>query len=316
MYASVKNVVEFAIEELSLLHNRLNDSFDAVLTQLYSADEVIIMGVGKSGIIGQKIAATLTSIGKRALFLHPVEAMHGDIGIVKVHTAIIIISNSGTTAELMAIMPYIRKRNVTIIGILGNIHSPLASLCDSILDASVQREACPLNLAPTTSTLIALTIGDMLAVGLMEKTQFTAEDFAISHPAGLLGKSLSTKVQDVMHTHDRLPLISSRASFKEAILENSRKSLGGVIITDDGKSIVGLLTDGDVRRALEHYDDLRDISLTEVMTKQPLTIHQTALLGEALSLMEHRRSKINVLPVIDDDSHLVGLIRLHDILSY
>lgn len=315
MNASIKNVLDFAIEELSLLHNRLDDSLDSALTQLQIADEVIIMGVGKSGIIGQKIAATLTSVGKKAHFLHPVEAMHGDIGIVKKGAAIIIISNSGTTTELLAVMPYIRKRDTIIIGIIGNIHSPLASLSDIVLDASVQREACPLNLAPTTSTLIALTIGDMLAVGLMEKTEFTAEDFAISHPAGLLGKSLSAKVQDVMHSHDHLPIISSNASFKEAILENSRKSLGGVIICDDGKSIAGLLTDGDVRRALEHYDDLREISLTEVMTKKPLTIHQSALLGEALSLMEHRRSKINVLPVINDESHLVGLIRLHDILS-
>lgn len=316
MNASIKNVLDFAIEELSLLYNRLDDSFDLALTQLHTSDEVIIMGVGKSGIIGQKIAATLTSVGKKAHFLHPVEAMHGDIGIVKKGAAVIIISNSGTTAELLAVMPYIRKRDTTIIGIIGNIHSPLASLSDIVLNASVQREACPLNLAPTTSTLIALIIGDMLAVGLMEKTQFTAEDFAISHPAGLLGKSLSGKVQDVMHSHDRLPIISSNASFKEAILENSRKSLGGVIISDNGREIIGLLTDGDVRRALEHDDDLRNISLTEVMTKQPLTIHQSALLGEALSLMEHRRSKINVLPVIDHQSHLVGLIRLHDILSY
>lgn len=308
-------VIEYAIDELGKLSDRVGDSVDNVIDILMKAENVIVSGVGKSGLIAKKIAATLTSVGKSAYFLHPVEAMHGDIGIVKSKSVVIVISNSGSTSEILTVLPYLKKREVPIIGILGSMDSPLARGCDYVLDATVEREACPLNLAPTTSTLIALTLGDMIAVGLMEKSGFSPEDFAISHPAGLLGKSLSMTVREIMHSGTHLPIVSSNVTFKEAIIESSRKALGGVIVTDDGKTIIGLLTDGDVRRVLERYDNLREVLLVDVMTRNPLTVHESALLGEALAIMEHRKSKIGLLPVINSSGELVGLIRLHDIIA-
>lgn len=315
MNTAIENVVRFAVEELNTLPERLEKKIDEVLTVLVGCENVIVTGVGKSGIIARKIAATLTSVGKPSYFLHPIEAMHGDIGIVSKSSVIIILSNSGTTSELLSLAPYLKKRNTNIIGILGNTESPLAKVCTYVLDASVNREACPLNLAPTTSTLIAMAIGDMLAVGCMEKSGFTPEEFAVSHPAGLLGKSLSMTVKEVMYAGVHLPIVHSNATFKQAIIESSHKSLGGVIISDNGSTINGLLTDGDVRRVLEHYDDLRDVVLSQVMTRNPLTIHESALLGEALALMEHRKSKIGFLPVINTASEIVGVIRLHDIIA-
>lgn len=308
-------VIEYAIDELGKLSERVGDSVDNVIDIVMKAENVIVSGVGKSGLIAKKIAATLTSVGKPAYFLHPVEAMHGDIGIVKSKCVVIVISNSGSTSEILTVLPYLKKRQVPIIGILGNMDSPLARGCDYILDATVRREACPLNLAPTTSTLIALTLGDMIAVGLMEKSGFSPEDFAISHPAGLLGKSLSMTVSEIMHSGKHLPIVSSSVTFKEAIIESSRKALGGVIVTDDGKTIIGLLTDGDVRRVLERYDNLTEVLLADAMTRNPLTVHESALLGEALAIMEHRKSKIGLLPVINSVGELVGLIRLHDIIA-
>lgn len=315
MNTAMEKVTSYAIEELHTLPERLENTMESVLSALTMSERVIVSGVGKSGIIAQKIAATLTSVGKPSHFLHPIEAMHGDIGIVDKSSVVIILSNSGATSELLSLIPYLKKRNIIIIGILGNTDSPLAKVCNYVLDASVKREACPLNLAPTTSTLIALAIGDMIAVGYMERSGFTPEEFAISHPAGLLGKSLSMTVKEVMYSGVHLPIIESSATFKQAIIESSHKSLGGVIISDNGLTIDGLLTDGDVRRVLEHYDDLRDVVLSKVMTRNPVTIHESALLGEALALMEHRKSKIGFVPVINSDSEIVGVIRLHDIIA-
>lgn len=275
--------------------------------------KTIVMGVGKSGVIAQKIAQTMTSTGTVAVFVHPSDALHGSLGIVASGDVVIMLSNSGETEELIAILPALKSRNVSIISILGNLNSTLASQSDVFLDASVDQEACPLNLAPTTSTTVALAIGDALAMTLMESRGLTVEDFAANHPAGQIGKRLTLRVEDLMHES---PNISTDAGWLDVVKAISKFSLGAVNVVDDSGNLIGIVTDGDLRRTIEKTPPTEFSTLTAalMMTKNPITASPEMLAYEALRLMEDRPSQISVLPVVDSAKNCVGLLRLHDVV--
>jgi len=276
--------------------------------------KVILSGVGKSGIVAQKIAATLNSIGIMSVCLHPCDALHGDLGIVGTTDVGLILSNSGETEELLEMVPHLKHRQVPVIAILGNLDSTLAKQTDVVLDASVDREACPLNLAPTTSTTVALAIGDALAMTLMQLKQLTPENFALNHPAGRLGKRLTLTVEDLMHSADN-PTILPQASWLEIISAITQGGLGAVNVVDEDGKLLGLITDGDLRRVFSklHPAELETLEALSVMTGHPITVSPNQLAYEALQLMENRTSQIAVLPVIDETQRCLGLIRLHDI---
>ena len=278
--------------------------------------KVVILGVGKSGIIAQKIAATMTSVGTPATYLHPSDALHGGIGMVQSDDVVIVLSNSGETDELVAILPYLQNREVKIVAILGNINSTLARRAHAVLDASVDQEACALNLAPTTSTTVALAIGDALAVTLMKVKGLTSDDFAINHPAGRLGKRLTLRVADLMHRNGENPTISSGASWVDVVRAISKGGLGAVCVVDGEGQLAGIITDGDLRRAIEQTDHeaLARLTCDDFMTSKPTVAAPELLAYDALQLMENRPSQISVLPVVDADNVCLGLIRLHDIV--
>lgn len=278
--------------------------------------KVVLLGIGKSGIIGQKIAATMTSTGTAALYLHPSDALHGGIGIVSSDDVVVALSNSGETDEVIALLPYLKHRQVPIIALVGNLNSTLARRADAVLDASVAEEACPLNLAPTASTTVALALGDALALTLMQVKGLTPDDFAINHPAGRLGKRLTLKVSDLMHAGAENPTVSEGAQWLEVVRAISRGGLGAVNVVDDEGRLAGLITDGDLRRAIERLDhaSLERLRCGEFMTRGPIAASPELLAFDALRLMEDRPSQISVLPVVDDERVCIGLIRLHDIV--
>jgi arabinose-5-phosphate isomerase len=278
--------------------------------------KVVILGVGKSGIIGQKIAATMTSTGTAALYLHPSDALHGGLGIVQHDDVVIVLSNSGETDEIVAMLPYLKNRQVAIIAIVGNLNSTLAQRADAVLDASVDQEACPLNLAPTTSTTVALAIGDALAMTVMKVKGLTSDDFAVNHPAGRLGKRLTLRVADLMHSNGENPTIATGSSWVEVVRAISKGGLGAVCVVDPTGRLAGIITDGDLRRAIERtsHDSLANLTCDDFMTCQPTVATPQLLAFDALRLMEDRPSQISVLPVVDEDQICVGLIRVHDIV--
>ncbi len=278
--------------------------------------KVVVMGVGKSGIIAQKIAATMTSTGTGALYLHPSDAQHGGLGIVSQGDVVIALSNSGETDELIAMLPHLEHRSVPIIALVGNLDSTLARRADVILDASVEKEACPLNMAPTTSTTVALAIGDALAVVLMQVKGLTTDDFAQNHPAGRLGKRLTLRVADLMHTGQDNPTIGADAPWLEVIAAITRGGLGAVNVVDDAGRLLGIITDGDLRRAIQKikHADLENLTGASLMTREPTVASPELMAYDALQLMEDRPRQISVLPVITDGKLCVGLIRLHDIV--
>lgn len=280
--------------------------------------KVIVLGVGKSGIIGQKIAATMTSSGTAALFLHPSDALHGGLGIVTSDDAVVMLSNSGETAELLELLPYLKQRNVPLIAILGNVNSSIARRAEVVIDASVDQEACPLNLAPTASTTVALAIGDALAMTLMRAKGLTENDFASNHPGGQLGKRLTLRVADLMHSGTKNPTIAPEAAWMEIVSMITHFGLGAVNVVNGEGRLAGVITDGDLRRSLQRIDakDLAFANITcdELMTRDPVVATPAMLAYDALRLMEDRASQISVLPVVDDEKKCVGLIRLHDIV--
>lgn len=278
--------------------------------------KVVLAGVGKSGIVAHKIAATLNSIGTLAVYLHPCDALHGDLGIVTPADVAVVLSNSGETEELVALIPALQHRQVPIIAIVGNTNSTLAHKANVFLNATVDREACPLNLAPTTSTTVALAIGDALAMTLMQMRGITAESFAVNHPAGRLGKRLTIKVGDLMHCGDRNPTLSSSATWIEIVSAISGGGLGAVNIVDKFGSLLGLIVDGDLRRWIEKIKltELETLKAEQLMTCDPIVVTPETLAYDALKLMEERTSQIDVLPVVDNQSCCLGLIRLHDIV--
>ena len=278
--------------------------------------KVVILGVGKSGIIGQKIAATMTSTGTAALYLHPSDALHGGLGIVQPDDVVIVLSNSGETDEIVGMLPYLKNRQVAIVAIVGNLNSTLAHRADAVLDASVDQEACPLNLAPTTSTTVALAIGDALAMTVMKVKELTPDDFAVNHPAGRLGKRLTLRVSDLMHRNGENPTIATGSSWIEVVRAISKGGLGAVCVVDPHGRLAGIITDGDLRRAIERTgsESLAKLTCDDFMTRQPTVASPELLAFDALRLMEDRPSQISVLPVVDEDQMCVGLIRVHDIV--
>ncbi|MBS1797906.1 MAG: KpsF/GutQ family sugar-phosphate isomerase [Acidobacteria bacterium] len=285
----------------------------AVDLLLKCTGKTVVTGVGKSGIIANKIADTMASTGTVALFLHPSDALHGSLGIVTPGDSVIALSNSGETEEILALLPALKARGVSLIAIVGNTDSTLARNADVVLDASVDREACPLNLAPTTSTTVALAVGDALAMTLMQARNLTAADFAANHPAGRLGKRLTLKVANLMHES---PNVAPGASWLEVVKTISKHALGAVSVVDESGRLVGIVTDGDLRRTIEKTPPERfdTLSAATMMTPQPITTCPETLAVDALDTMENRPSQISVLPVVDDSGRPVGLLRLHDIV--
>lgn len=278
--------------------------------------KVILIGVGKSGIIAQKIAATMTSTGMTALYLHASDALHGGLGIISPGDVVIALSNSGESDEVLAMLPFLKHRQVPIIAIVGSLESTLARQADVVLNASVDQEACPLNLTPTTSTTVALAIGDALAMTLMRTRGLTPEGFASNHPAGRLGRRLTLKVRDLMHCGARNPVVSIDAPLLEIVRQISKGGLGAVSVVDKANCLLGVITDGDVRRAFERsrIADLETLHSAHIMTRDPVVASPQLLAYSALQLMEDRSSQISVLPVVDDERRSIGLIRLHDIV--
>lgn len=317
-FLKVTEFLKLGSEAIAKTAVKINPQQVALAIELLSGcqGKVILAGVGKSGLIGRKIAATLTSTGTAAFYLHPADALHGDLGIVCPNDVAVILSNSGETDELVAILPHFKHRQIPIIAILGNLNSTLARNADVVLDASVDKEACPLNLAPTTSTTVALAIGDALAMALMQVKQLTPEDFALNHPAGRLGKRLTLRVIDLMHKESDNPKILSTASWLEVITAISKGGLGAVNVVDSRGCLLGIITDGDLRRTLQktHPTDLENLTGNLIMTKNPTTVSPFSLAYDALELMENRPSQISVMPVVDEQGICLGLIRLHDIV--
>lgn len=278
--------------------------------------KVVLVGLGKSGIIAHKIAATMTSTGTGAIYLHASDALHGGLGIIAAEDIVIALSNSGETDELIAMLPFLKQRGVNVVALVGNTNSTLARRADVVLDASVDQEACPLNLAPTTSTTVALALGDALAMTLMQMRGLTPDDFAVNHPAGRLGKRLTLRVADLMHTGPDNPTIGTKAPWLEVVAGISRGGLGAVNVVDGSGHLLGIITDGDLRRALQQIKpaELETLTSDAIMTGNPVVARPELLAYDALRLMEDRPSQISVLPVVDKERFCVGLIRLHDIV--
>ena len=300
-----------ALERAALrLDGELVRAVDLILAH---PGKVVVTGIGKSGHVARSLVATLCSTGTAAVFLHPAEAVHGDLGIYTRGDATVLISKNGTSAELLALAPLLREFRSPLIGILGNAASPLAAQMDVLLDASVEREADPHNLAPTASAVTAMALGHALAIALMCARKFTPEDFGRFHPGGQLGRNLNLSVGEAMHGADEVVFVNPEASLKEVIIAMTRRPLGGACVTLPDGVLAGFITDGDLRRALTNHDDIRALSARDAMTRAPVTIGPGANLGEALELMERRPSQISALPVVDESGRALGLIRLHDI---
>ena len=295
------------------LVNRVGPAFvQAVHAMLKVSGRVVVMGMGKSGHVGRKTAATLASTGTPALFVHPAEASHGDLGMVQPNDLVLALSNSGESEELSAILPVLKRLGVTLIAITGGADSTLARHADVVLDSSVEKEACPLNLAPTASTTAQLAWGDALAVALLDARGFRVEDFARSHPGGALGRRLLTHVRDVMRAGEQVPRVSPSASFGALMQEMSSKGLGASAIVDDAGRPIGVFTDGDLRRLIETGADLRAMTAAQVMRAQPKTVRDDALAAQAVELMEHHR--ITSVLVVNEQGVLCGALNTHDLM--
>ncbi|MDX1454231.1 MAG: KpsF/GutQ family sugar-phosphate isomerase [Gammaproteobacteria bacterium] len=311
--ANAQAVINVERDALTALSDRLGKDFEtACEICLACTGRIVVVGMGKSGHIGSKIAATLASTGSPAFFVHPGEASHGDLGMITGGDVVIAISNSGETGEILTILPLIKRLGVPLIGMAGNPASTLATTATVNLDVSVDKEACPLNLAPTASTTAALAMGDALAVALLEARGFTAEDFARSHPGGSLGRRLLLHVSDLMHSGDAVPRVNGDVLLSEALVEMSAKGLGMTAILDDDSNVIGVYTDGDLRRTLDRKLDVHATKVRDVMTPGGKQVAPGILAGEALKIMED--SKINGLLVVDHDGRLVGALNMHDLL--
>ncbi len=307
---AVIDTEEIAISDL---RSRIDDSFvKACQLILQCQGRVVVIGMGKSGHIGNKIAATLASTGTPAFFVHPGEASHGDLGMITTQDVVMVLSNSGETDEVIALLPVIKRLNTPMITFTGNPESTLAQVADVNIDISVTKEACPLGLAPTSSTTATLVMGDAIAVALLDARGFSEKDFALSHPGGSLGRRLLLHVSDIMHTGDEIPKVADDASFHDALLEMSEKGLGVTTVVDAADNVLGIFTDGDVRRALDADIDIKNCLIKQVMTPKGKTIRQDELAATALSLMETQR--INALLVVDENDNLAGIINMHDLL--
>jgi len=301
-------------EAIRVAAERLGDKMPRAVELILSSNgKVVIIGMGKSGHVGQKISATLCSTGTPSVFLHAAEATHGDLGIYTPGDPTILISKSGATAELVNLIPTLRQFKTPLIGILGNLTSPLARQVDVVLDARVAREADPLNLAPTSSSTVALALGDALAAALMQARKFSDVDFARYHPSGQLGRNLLLRVADVMHVGEEVAWVSPGDSLRTVVIAMTKHPLGAACVVDKEGILHGIITDGDLRRALQSHDDIRPLTATAIMTPHPVAVGPTAILRDAASIMEDRPSQISVLPVLDEAQRCVGLLRIHDV---
>ncbi|HIQ41387.1 KpsF/GutQ family sugar-phosphate isomerase [Ectopseudomonas khazarica] len=310
---SAQRTIRLEIEAVQELLPRIDADFvKACELILDCKGRVVVVGMGKSGHIGNKIAATLASTGTTAFFVHPAEASHGDMGMITRDDIVLALSNSGSTAEIVTLLPLIKRLGIRLISMTGNPNSPLAQAAEVNLDASVSQEACPLNLAPTSSTTASLVLGDALAIALLEARGFTAEDFAFSHPGGALGRRLLLKVENVMHKGDALPCVHRGTSLRDALLEMTQKGLGMTVVLESDGRLAGIFTDGDLRRTLDKGIDVRQALIDEVMTPHGKTARAEMLAAEALKIMEDH--KINALVVVDDQDNPVGALNMHDLL--
>ncbi len=306
-------VIETEAAAVAALVGRIDAAFAHACRLLLACEgRIVVLGMGKSGHVGSKIAATLASTGSPAFFVHPGEASHGDLGMITAKDAVLALSNSGETDEILTILPIIKRLGVPLITFTGNPASTLGRQSDVCLDVSVAQEACPLGLAPTSSTTATLAMGDALAVSLLEARGFTADDFARSHPAGRLGKRLLLRISDVMYSGDAIPQVPESAGLNAALLEMSRKGLGMTAVVDDTGGVVGVYTDGDLRRTLDHGIDVHSATIASVMTRGSTTVAPDLLAAEGLQIMEEK--KINGLLVVDDAGRLIGALNMHTLL--
>jgi arabinose-5-phosphate isomerase len=313
--SAAKQVLKTEIAGLVELENFINDDFsracDLILNNV--TGKVIVMGMGKSGHIGKKMAATFASTGSSAFFVHPGEASHGDLGMIEQHDIVIAISYSGESSEILSLFPILKRRSIRVISITGNPESSMAQLSDIHLQVTIPEEACPLGLAPTSSTTATLVLGDAMAISLLQARGFTKEDFALSHPGGALGRKLLLLLEDIMHSGNDLPKVSPQALVRDALLEISQKGLGMTTIVDEDNTLLGLFTDGDLRRILDKRIDIHNARIDEVMTHNPTTASPKTLAVEGLNLMQEKR--INGLVLVDAQNKLVGALNMHDLLK-
>ena len=309
-----KRVIAIEGKSVLSLQERINDQFVEAIKLISNCNgRVIISGIGKSGIIARKIVSTMNSTGTPALFLHPSDAVHGDLGIIQKDDVIICISYSGSTAEMVRLIPVIKRIGVKIIAMVGNTNSYLAEQANVFLDISVEEEACPLNLAPTSSSTATLVIGDALAVTLLEEKNFTKEDFAFYHPAGSLGKRLLMKIEDIMVKGKDMPIVNTETPLKDTILTITRKRLGATCVVDKTDKLVGIVTDGDLRRALQNSENLTNLTTKDIMTSEPKVIKSNILAASALTIME--QYNITQLIVIDDEHKPIGMVHIHELVK-
>jgi arabinose-5-phosphate isomerase len=308
-----RRVIDAERDALERVGALLDGGFERAVELLANCPgKVILTGVGKSGIIAQKITATLNSTGTPAFYLHPADALHGDLGMLRGDDIVIVLSKSGDTMELSLLLPSLRRAGVAIIAITGNADSALARIASVVIDCSVEREACPLDLAPTASTTAMLALGDALAVVLYEQKGFTREDFALTHPGGMLGRRLLLRVEDIMKRDESLPTVSPDAGFHDVILEISRKRLGCALVVEAGR-LLGIVTDGDLRRLLERREDIYSLHAAEMMTPDPMSASPDTLGTTALVMLEEK--KRTQLPIVGDDGLLLGILHLHDLIE-
>jgi arabinose-5-phosphate isomerase len=310
---SALSVIQIESEAVQALTSRIDQAFVAACRLMLACQgRIVVTGMGKSGHVGGKIAATLASTGSPAFFVHPGEASHGDLGMITPADVVLALSNSGETSEIVTIVPLIKRMGAPLISMTGKRDSTLAREADVNLDVGVAKEACPLDLAPTASTTAALVMGDALAIALLEAREFTVEDFAMSHPGGSLGRRLLLRVSDLMHTGERIPVVRAAAPLRDALMEMTAKGLGMTAVIDEAGQLVGVFTDGDLRRSLDRGLDVRSLSVAEVMTPGGRRIGPDQLAVEALNLMED--NKISALLVVGEDGRLCGALNMHDLL--
>ena len=313
LIASAKRTISLEQDAISSLLARIDDSFVRACELILNCKgRVVVVGMGKSGHIAHKIAATLASTGTPAFFVHPAEASHGDMGMITADDVVLALSNSGTTNEIVTLLPLIKRLGLPLISMTGNPDSTLANAAQVNLDTQVSKEACPLNLAPTSSTTVTLVLGDALAIALLEARGFTPEDFAFSHPGGALGRRLLLKVEHVMHSGDELPAVTRDASLRATLLEMTQKGLGMTLILAPDRTLAGIFTDGDLRRALDKGIDVREANIAELMTHGGKTARPEMLAAEALKIMEDH--KISSLPVVNENNQAIGALNMHDLL--
>ena len=311
--SSGQRTVAMETQAVNDLHDRVDGSFVIACETLLACEgRVIVTGMGKSGHIGNKIAATLASTGTPAFFVHPGEASHGDLGMITKNDVVLALSNSGNTAEVITLLPLIKRLGIPLVSMTGDTNSALAQAAVANLDVSIAEEACPLNLAPTTSTTVTLVMGDALAIALLESRGFSAEDFAFSHPGGALGRKLLLRVSDIMHADNEVPRVTPETPLHNALLEMTEKGFGMTTITNTQGELLGVFTDGDLRRIIDSKADLSSVNMSQVMTENPKTVNHDMLAAEALTIME--KASITAVVVEDTSNHPIGVLHMHDIL--